>query len=92
MHITKHAIARSRQRALPIEAIELLQVLGEEFAAKGHAKIVALTSRLSKQEFLQELKLLGIKVKKKWCDAYLVIDSSNSTIITAGYRYKRIVG
>lgn len=90
MHITDHALARSRQRSIPVKVIELLHALGEEISACGSKKAIALTSSLAKSEFLHELKANGLKTRRKWCDTYLIVDSSSEVVVTAGYRYKTI--
>ena len=89
MKYSKHATKRCRQRALPNEVVDLLMSLGDEFRSRRGARIKTLVSKYAKREFIQELKSKGIRRKENWCDAYLVVGSCG-TIITAGYRYKKL--
>jgi hypothetical protein len=89
MKYTAHANKRSRQRALPSEVIDLLMSFGDEYRSTRGTRIKALASKFARNEFSQELKFRGIRIKENWSDAYLVIGSCG-TIITAGYRYRKL--
>jgi len=89
MIYTTHAIDRCKQRAIPLEVVQLILSLGEGVDSGGGAKIYALLSKIEKAEFVFELKAIGMKPKEKWSNIYLVI-TSDQVIITAGYRRKRI--
>ena len=89
MRYSKHASKRSQQRALPEEVLNLVMALGEDFKSYRGTRIKALVSKFAKNEFLQELKLKGIKMKEHWCDTYLVY-TPGGEVITVGYRYKKI--
>ena len=89
MIYTNHALQRISNRALPEEVLETIYSLGEEFSSNGRSRIIKLANKLAKSEFVEELRNRGIKLRKKWLDAYLVCDESG-VVITAGYRNKRI--
>ena len=89
MIYTNHAKKRIANRALPIEVLESIFYLGKEFSSNGGARIIKLADRLAKSEFTEELKRKGLKIRKKWFNAYLVCDGSG-VVLTAGYRNKRI--
>ena len=89
MQLTYHAQRRIAQRALPLPVVELIMNLGDEVRSNKGCKIRLLNSKISKSEFIRELKATGLRAEPKWCELYLVVAREN-VVITAGYRYKRL--
>ena len=86
---SEHARKRSRQRALPKAAVDLVMSIGDEFKSSHGTRIKALVSKLARNEFRQELELRGLRPKDKWSNVYLVVDPCGK-LITIGYRYKKL--
>jgi hypothetical protein len=89
MIYSKHAKRRCKQRAIPNAIIDLIFGLGEEYPGGGRCKIITAGSGIAKQELLSEIMVLGFQGKENWANAYLIV-APDQTIITVGYRYKRI--
>ena len=89
MVLTQHASRRCQQRGIPVSIASLILKVGDAFDGGHGRSIVMARSKLAKEELLSEIKSLGLKHKKGWENAYVVIDPDNM-IVTAGHRTKKI--
>jgi hypothetical protein len=89
MVLTKHASRRCQQRGIPEAIASLILKVGDAFDGGHGCAIVMARSKLAKEELLSEIKSLGLKHKKGWETAYVVVDPEN-VIVTAGHRTKKI--
>ncbi|MBT5470032.1 MAG: hypothetical protein HOK41_05470 [Nitrospina sp.] len=89
MIYSKHAKRRCKQRAIPKAVIDLIFSVGDEYPGGGRCKIIAAGSGTTKQELMSGIIALGFLGKEKWANAYLIV-AQDKTVITIGYRYKRI--
>ena len=89
MVLSAHAAKRCRQRGIPESIANLILQVGDTFDAKRGCSIVMARTRQSKAQLRSEIKHLGLKQKKGWESAYLVVDHTDA-VITAGHRTKKI--
>ena len=89
MVLTAHAAKRCQQRGIPEPVANLILQLGDTFNAKRGCSIVMARSKLAKVELRNEITRLGLKQKKSWENAYIVVDPENM-VITAGHRTNKI--
>lgn len=89
MVLTEHAAKRCQQRGIPESIARLILQIGDTFDAKGGCSIVMARTTQSKAELRSEIQQLGLRQRKGWESAYLVVDRKN-VVITAGHRCKKI--
>jgi hypothetical protein len=89
MVLTAHAEKRCRQRGIPESIVSLILQIGDTFDAKHGRSIVMARTTQSKAELRSEIHNLGLKPRKGWERAYLVVDHEN-VVVTAGHRTKKI--
>lgn len=89
MVLTAHAVKRCRQRGIPESIASLILQIGDTFDAKHGRSIVMARTTQSKTELRNEIQRLGLKQRKGWESAYVVVDREN-VIVTAGHRTKNI--
>jgi hypothetical protein len=89
MDFTAHALRRCDQRAIPRALVELIIKLGDEFKCGKGCRIITTHSKIARQELTKELQIIGLRIRKGWENAYVVIDGKG-LIITAGHRTKRV--
>jgi len=89
MVLTAHAAKRCRQRGIPEAIASLILQVGDTFDAKHGCSIVMARTTLAKIELRNEIKHLGLKLRKGWESAYVVVDQEN-VVVTAGHRLKKI--
>jgi len=89
MILTTHAAIRCQQRGIPESIAGLILQIGDTFGAKHGCSIVMARTPLAKVELRNEIKHLGLKPRKGWESAYVIVDQDN-VIVTAGHRTKKI--
>ena len=89
MVLTAHAAKRCRQRGIPEPIANLILQVGDTFDGKHGCSIVMARTALAKVELRNEIENLGLKLKKGWESAFLVVGESN-VVITVGHRTKKI--
>jgi len=89
MVLTAHAAKRCQQRGIPESIASLILQIGDTFDAKNGRSIVMARTTQSKAELHNAIQHLGLKQKKGWESAYVVVDQKN-VIVTAGHRTKKI--
>jgi hypothetical protein len=89
MVLTAHAAMRCQQRGIPESIASLILQIGDTFDAKHGRSIVMARTTQSKAELHDAIQRLGLKQKKGWESAYVVVDQKN-VIVTAGHRTKKI--
>jgi hypothetical protein len=89
MIMTAHAVKRCQQRGIPESIAHLIFKVGDTFDGKHGLSIVMARSKLAKEELRNEIKYLGLKQKKSWENAYIILAAEN-VIVTAGHRREKI--
>ena len=89
MVLTAHAAKRCRQRGIPESIAELILQIGDTFDAKRGRSIVMARTTQSKAELRSEIQQLGLKQRKGWESAYIIVDRKD-VVVTAGHRTKKI--
>ena len=89
MILTDHAIKRCQQRGIPESIVNLILEIGDSFDGGDGCEIVMACSKLTKVELRAEVRHLGLKHKKKWESAFVVV-AQGDVLVTAGHRTKKI--
>lgn len=88
MHITHHGANRLQNRAIPEKVVNWLLGFGNSVYQPGNTQIVHFTNR-GRKKLIPLLSSSDRQLFEKKSHAYLVL-SHDSTMITAGYRKKRL--
>lgn len=89
MVLTSHASKRCKQRGIPIAVASVILNVGDSFDGGRGCQILVTRSKLAKVEFRDGIEALGLKYKKRWESAYVIVDPEN-IVVTAGHRTKKI--
>ena len=84
MEMTIHAAKRQKQRAIPICAIQILNLYGEEVEQKGGTTVLRLPKRQQKKLRRDLQRLLSMCTEDGF--PYLVLDPAGR-IITVSHKY-----
>lgn len=85
MQLTKHTKKRQKQRAINNQTIHYLQLYGSK-QYDGHGAIVVFFDKKSKNK----MQYKHIALSNKELNVYMVLDCNDRTVITTGYRFKKI--
>jgi len=87
MNMTRHAQARSRQRAIPPLIIDWLCKYGSRLQGMNGTTI-CFFDRESRRSLASEVGQVIVRRLSDMMDTYVVL--SGDTIVTVGHRYKRL--
>lgn len=86
---TQHAKVRACQRAIPPLIAEWLEEFGEE-QYDGHGSIKRYFGRSSVRRMEKRFGKLIVQHNSKWLRAYMVESAQDGSVITIGWRQRKI--
>lgn len=89
MKMTTHAADRIKSRKIPIKIIELVHCFGAK-AYDHHGGIIRFLDKKAMKRLRVEGAITEIQLATQYRDVYLIESANDHSLITAGYRHKRI--
>ena len=89
MKMTTHAANQVTSRRIPLQIIELVHYFGAE-TYDHHGGVIRFLDKKAMKRLGAEGALADLQLARQYRDVYLVESSNEHTLISAGYRYKRI--
>jgi hypothetical protein len=87
--LTQHASRRISQRGIPLIIVYWLQAYGEE-RHDGHGGVIRFFSHRSVKRLMRDVGRQSVRKLQKYLRAYIVEGLDDGSVITAGWRDKRI--
>jgi hypothetical protein len=87
--LTQHASRRISQRGIPVLIVYWLQAYGEE-RHDGHGGVIRFFSHRSVKRLMRDVGGQSVRKLQKYLRAYIVEGLDDGSVITAGWRDKRI--
>lgn len=86
--LTQHAQARMQQRTVPPLVLDWLETYGRETHAGGCSVILSF-DKPARRRLERAIGREPVRRMKQWLNAYAVM-GENGTLLTVGYRYRRL--
>ena len=87
--LTHHASRRIAQRGIPVRVVQWLQTYGEE-RHDGRGGVIRFFSHRSVRRLMQDVDGRSVREMRRYLRTYIVEGLDDGSVITAGWRDKRI--
>jgi hypothetical protein len=88
-HISNHASRRVQKRSVPPIVLDWLRDYGSE-QYDGRGAVIRYFDRAAKARLEQVCGRRFVQMNKKYLAAYIIEDTAGRSVITVGYRNRRI--
>jgi hypothetical protein len=88
-NITHHASSRMQKRSVPPIVIDRLRDYGSE-QYDGHGAVIRYFDRAARARLARVCGRHFVQANRKYLNMYMVEDSTGQSVITVGYRIRRI--